>query len=193
MTEIWLVRHGQTEWNLEGRYQGSRDIELNENGLEQARQTAEQLKDVGFTAVYSSPLSRAYQTALMIAKKQSVLVNTDNRLVEVSLGEWEGMLSSDIRQQYPHEIEERQRNPLHARPPGGESAAEVAKRMAAAVNDISRVHPVGPVLLVSHGLALASLICQAQDIPQEKVYDMVPENADPIIIQWEQLEEDKSA
>lgn len=186
MTQLWLVRHGQTNWNLEGRYQGSRDIGLNENGQQQASAIAEGLKDVRFEAIYSSPLQRARRTAEWIAAKNELnpLVQIDPRLVEVDLGEWEGKLFDDIQRQYPEEIQERKTNPLHARPPKGETALEVAQRMAEAADEISERHPQGPVLLVSHGLALASLICMARAIPLEKVYEMVPENAEPVVVEW---------
>lgn len=186
MAEFWLVRHGQTNWNVEGRYQGSRDIALNENGHNQANRIADRLKDVAFEAVYSSPLMRTLHTAEAIAEKNrmGLKVQTDPRLVEVDLGEWEGKLFSDIQRDYPEEIRERKDNPLHARPPGGETALEVAERMAQAADEIAARHPHGPVLLVSHGLALASLICQARNIPLEQVYDRVPENAEPVVVHW---------
>ena len=187
MTEFWLVRHGQTNWNLEGRYQGSRDIELNETGIRQAESAAGRLSDKPFEAVYSSPLRRCLRTARMIAAANvsEPEVEVDDRLVEVNLGKWEGVLFTDIQRDYPDELEARRLDPLHARPPGGESALEVAGRMALAVDDIAGRHPEGPVLLVSHGLALASLLCLAQDVPLERVYGMVPENADPVVVQWQ--------
>jgi len=187
MTEFWLVRHGQTKWNLEGRYQGSRDIALNENGKKQANRIAERLKHIAFKAVYSSPLQRARLTAVRIAEvnEQDLSVCLDARLAEVNLGEWEGKLFSNIQRDYPAEIQARKTDPLHARPPGGESAIEVAQRMAQAADEIAALHPEGPVLLVSHGLALASLICQARGVSLENVYDMVPENAEPAMVQWD--------
>lgn len=184
MTEFWLVRHGQTLWNVEGRSQGSIDIELNECGLSQARLAAQQLKTICFEAVYSSPLKRAYRTAEIIAAECRTPVQVDCRLAELSMGVWEGMLFSEILQHYPTQIAERETDPLHARAPGGETVLELCERMAQAAADIATAHPLGPVLIVSHGLALAVLLCVIKGIPLEDVYNRVPENADPVRVTW---------
>ncbi len=184
MTELWLVRHGQTDWNREGRFQGSVDIALNENGLGQAREIAERLKEVKFQAIYSSPLQRARQTAQMIAEKNGKKVHFDSRLSEISMGEWEGMLYQDICREYPEEINERRVNPLYARAPGGETAVQVAERMKQAVDEIVLKHPHGPVLIVSHGLALSALVCLVRGGSLENVYNAVLENAAPVVVQW---------
>lgn len=184
MTEFWLVRHGQTLWNQEGRAQGSLDIELDETGLSQAQQLAWQLKDSVFQAIFSSPLKRAYKTAEIIASQIKVAVQVDARLVEISLGVWEGMLFPDIQAQYPHELEQRKSDPVHALAPGGETALAVSLRMRQAVDDISHRYPFGQVVLVSHGLALSTLFCVATGTPLDEVYDHVPDNAEPVLINW---------
>jgi broad specificity phosphatase PhoE len=186
MTEFWLVRHGQTDWNLEGRFQGGRDIALNLNGKDQASRIAKRLQEVQFEAIYSSPLLRARHTAERIAEmnENHPEIQLDDRLVEVDLGEWEGMLFEDIQRQNPSEFEMRKTDPLHARPPGGETALEVATRIAGAADEIANRHPQGRVLLVSHGLTMAAFICLAQDIPLENVYSMIPENAEPVVVEW---------
>ncbi len=184
MTEFWLVRHGQTNWNREGRFQGSVDIALNENGLEQAQKIAEQLKDVKFQAIYSSPLQRARQTAEMIAERSGMKVQFDTRLIEISLGEWEGKVYDEICRDYPDEMDERRINPLYARAPGGETAVQVAERMRQAVDEIAAQHPEGPILVVSHGLALSALVCLAHTGSLENVYHTVLDNAKPIVVQW---------
>ena len=184
MTQLWLVRHGQTDWNLEGRFQGSRDIALNLSGQEQARQIAAQLKGEQFDAIYSSPLVRALRTAETIAAVHGMPVQVDPLLVEVRLGAWEGMLEAEIHQQYPQLERERLCNPLHTPPPGGETAAEVAERMALAADEIARTHPGGTVLLVSHGMALSTLICLTEGISLNRVFEFIPENALPVIVSW---------
>lgn len=184
MTELWLVRHGATDWNLQGRYQGQIDVPLNPTGLEQAQALAQKLAGKKFAAIYCSHLERARQTAQALADRLNLAVKIDPRLQEVSLGDWEGELFDDIAQNYPEHIAERRSNPVHSRPPGGESVAEVAARMAQAADDIARAHPEGPVIIVSHGLALATLICLARQIPLNQAFKLIPENAAPEVIEW---------
>ncbi|WKZ34373.1 MAG: histidine phosphatase family protein [Anaerolineales bacterium] len=187
MTEFWLIRHGQTDWNLHGRWQGQASFApgLNETGFAQARALATELSHIHFAAVYSSDLLRARQTAETVAKQHGLPVLLDARLREVNLGEWEGLLSEDVISGYSNELKQREENPLHARPPQGESLAEVAERARAALMDISRHQPHGPVVIVSHGLTLASVICLANQIPLEDAYQHVPENAAPYLIKWQ--------
>lgn len=93
---IYIVRHGETDWNVEGRYQGRQDTELNEKGRSQAREIKEKLKDVKFDKIISSPLKRAYETAEIIAN--GFPIEVDSRLIERSNGELEGKLREEIHQ-----------------------------------------------------------------------------------------------
>ncbi|WP_299028760.1 alpha-ribazole phosphatase [uncultured Thermanaerothrix sp.] len=182
--EIWAVRHGQTDWNLEGRYQGQTDVPLNTTGIEQAKHVAASLDGHHFAAIYSSDLKRAHDTALILAARVHCPVIVDPRLREIHQGEWEGMQFSEVVARFPHHISQRQEQPLQVRPPGGESVLEVAQRMAAAANDIASRHPGQRVLLVSHGLAIATLIVQASHFPFERVFSLIPDNASITVICW---------
>ncbi len=184
MTRLVLVRHGQTDWNLEGRYQGQTDLPLNAAGRAEASALAEQLAGRPLEAIYSSNLRRAHETASIIAERLGMPVQIDGRLREVYLGQWEGVLFKDIVAQYPAEWEQRQRDPVHSRPPGGESAVELAARVWAAVDEIARRHAPGLVLIVSHGLALAAVLCRAQNLPLTQIFDVIPDNAHPIEVDW---------
>lgn len=186
MTDLWLVRHGQTDWNLTGRWQGqSPDAPtLNETGRAQALAARAQLQDGGFSALYASDLPRSRATAELLAEPLGLIVTLEPRLREINLGRWEGMLSDEIERQYPQELLERQRDPFHARAPGGESPQEVAERVLAAVTEIAARHPGASVLIVGHGISLAVIICHAQGIPLERVYDHIPENAVPQRVYW---------
>lgn len=179
MTELHLIRHGQTDWNLQGRYQGQCDIALNRTGLEQARSLARQLAGQHFDALYSSDLQRASQTAQVLADALNLRVYLTADLREISMGAWEGRLVSDVSLDYAQD-----ESPDN-RAPGGESVAQVAARMARAAGEICRAHPAGSVLIVSHGLALAALVCLARRIPLEQVYEHIPDNASPAVILWE--------
>ena len=184
MTELWLVRHGQTDWNLEGRYQGQSDLPLNETGMAQARKLADKLAGGSFDAIYASDLQRAQQTGIEIAGRLGLEIQLDPRLREINQGEWEGQLFTDLVKKYAAEMEKRRANPLDARPPGGESVPEVAERAWAAVDDVVRKYPEGRVLVVSHGLALATLIAKARGLPLTEVYSLIPDNAAPEVVNW---------
>ena len=184
MTTLCLVRHGQTDWNLEGRYQGQSDVPLNEGGRTQARAVAGQLRVACFAEIYTSDLKRAKETADIIARHLHLPVTLEPRLREINQGEWEGQLVEVIKNRYARLWEERVRNPVMIRPPGGEALQEVAVRVYAALNDVARLHPESPVLIVSHGLALATAICRVRGVSIAQAYCMIPVNAEPIWIDW---------
>ena len=188
MVELWLIRHGQTDWNVEGRFQGSADVPLNNNGCAQAKSLAEKLNGHAFAAVYSSHLKRANKTAQVLASAINLPVFIDDRLREISQGDWEGILFTDIKEQYPDEIVERKMNPQQFRPPGGETVEEVARRVLQAINEIAAKYSGKKVLVISHGLALSTLICMAKNLPLSEAYDHIPDNAEPYIIQWDEKE-----
>jgi broad specificity phosphatase PhoE len=106
------------------------------------------------------------------------------RLREMNLGAWEGMLSSDIETQYPRELIERKQNPFDTHAPQGESPRKVSERVFAVVNGIAGKYPDDSVLIVSHGVSLAVIICHAQGILMEEVYEHVPDNARPYYVTW---------
>ncbi len=183
-TELWLVRHGQTDWNLQGRYQGNTDLPLNAAGLAQALALAELIEGERIQAIYSSDLQRAYRTAQAVADRWQLPIHTEPRLREVRLGEWEGLLFSEIQQRYASNWAEREVNPLFARPVGGESVYDLAQRAWPAVDEIAAANQPGPVLLVAHGLVLATLLCAATNTPLSQTYQNVPENAAVTIVHW---------
>jgi broad specificity phosphatase PhoE len=184
MTEIWLIRHGQTDWNLEGRLQGQLDVPLNEAGLEQARKLADSFHGKEFDALYSSDLMRARQTAETISAVVGLPIIFDRRLREISQGEVEGMLFSDVIHKFENALADRTRNPVNSRLPGGESVAELADRFRDCINEIARIPHSHPVLVVAHGLAIATMVCQARGYPMETVYSHIQENATAEIIEW---------
>jgi alpha-ribazole phosphatase len=184
MTRMCLVRHGETEWNLEGRYQGQNDIPLNEKGRDQARAAALLLQGQPFIAIYASDLKRAMETAEIIKEMVHLPITPDARLREIDQGEWEGQLVEVIKQRYAELWQQRTVDPASLRAPGGETVRDVASRVYAALDDIARTHPDGPVLIVSHGLAIATVICKVRKVPIEQVYSVIPENAEPLWVEW---------
>ena len=184
MTQLCLIRHGQTDWNLEGRYQGQSDVPLNEKGLEQAKSLIEKLKGQTFAAIYSSDLMRAQQTAEPIANMLGIPIQIEPRLREINQGEWEGVLVDDIRARYAEIWSKRTVDPANVRPPGGETVREVATRVYAALDDVSRLFPTESVIIVSHGLSIATAICRDKGIPVGQAYTVIPDNVQPIWMEW---------
>jgi alpha-ribazole phosphatase len=184
MTKLCLIRHGQTDWNLEGRYQGQSDVPLNETGRAQACALAGKLAGHSFDAVYASDLSRARETAEIVAAALHMPVRLETRLREINQGEWEGQLVDDIKARYADLWQQRSADPASIRPPQGETVGEVAARVSAALEEISRAHPQGSVLVVSHGLSLATVLCKARGIPVGQAYTVIPDNAEPLWVEW---------
>ena len=186
MTELWLVRHGQTDWNLTGRWQGqaAEAPGLNDTGRAQVLTICEQLKGRRLSAIYSSDLLRAHQTAALIAESLGLPVTLEPRLREINLGSWEGMPSEEIEEKYSLELAERARNPVQARAPNGESPREVAERVLVAINEIASKHRDESILIVSHAVSLAVIICRFEGFPMEDVYQHIPDNAHAYRVQW---------
>lgn len=185
MTSICLVRHGQTDWNLEGRYQGQSDVPLNFTGLAQAGALAHQLQNEHFDAVYSSDLARARETAqAIVAVNGNLPVHFDPRLREINQGQWEGVQVKEIQKKFAGLWQAHIDDPVHVRPPGGENVAEVFQRIVAALDEINNNFPAGKVLVISHGLAMATIICTLNGIPLGQAYHYIPENSIPIWITW---------
>lgn len=179
MTTLILIRHGETDWNNEGRYTGQSDVPLNARGLEQAGSLAKQLQGRKIDVIYSSDLRRAHQTAEALAESSGTRILIDPRLREIHQGEWEGMLFKDIRASYSQAWEQRARDPLLVAPPGGETVGQVRTRVLEALREILQQHPDGHLAIVSHGLVLALIKVHIAGLPIETVWDHIPNNAEP--------------
>ncbi len=167
-SRLVLWRHGRTEWNATGRFQGQSDIGLDAVGLNQAIQAAPVLATFDPVALYSSDLSRAYQTAAPLAELVDLPIQTDKRLREIHVGSWEGLLGSEIRAQNPDLAERLWRGEDVRRSPTGESPREVAERMAEVLAEIAEAAPDGStVIAVSHGLAARVGSCRFVGLPFE--------------------------
>jgi len=185
LTTICLIRHGQTTWNKEGRFQGQADIPLDDTGMIQAREVAQRLIGKDLSAIYSSDLIRARQTAEQLSSVYKLPVHIDHRLREINQGQWEGQLFDEIQLQNPDFFQRRLIEPLTMRPPGGETILEVRDRLLPAIDEISKAHLNEKIAIVSHGLAIAVIYSVAMGLPLEKAFSMIPPNAEPLWIEWE--------
>jgi broad specificity phosphatase PhoE len=159
MTTLFLVRHGRTGWNKEQIFRGTRDVPLDAVGKEEALMVGERLKAEGITAVYSSPLSRARETAEAIARFHKVEVKVLPGLIDLNFGEWEGMSLKEVQERYPDLFQQWQQAPHQVTFPSGEGLAVVRSRVIEAVGDVVAHHPQEAVALVSHRVVLKVLIC----------------------------------
>jgi glucosyl-3-phosphoglycerate phosphatase len=156
-----LWRHGQTQWNVEGRFQGQIDIPLDPEGEQQAERAARLLAALRPNAIFASDLARAMSTAAPLARLTGLKVVPDKDLRERAGGVWEGMTDTEIRARYPVE---------HAQwlPPGGEASAVVAERAGAALARIAGGLPLGSLaVVVSHGASLRLGAARLLGLPEE--------------------------
>ncbi len=165
MITLWIVRHGQTDWNVQKRYQGHSDIPLNASGEAQARQVGARLAAERLHAIISSDLQRAVQTAQAIAIHHPLTVQLESRLRESHFGVFEGLRYKDVIDQYRAMAEAWFADP--ERPPqGGEKLSEVAARVSQAVDAlIAQTADNQRLLLVGHDGALRLLLCHLLEMP----------------------------
>jgi broad specificity phosphatase PhoE len=159
MTSIYLIRHGQTAWNKEEVFRGRTDIPLDETGLRQAELAGEYFRGMEIHGIYSSPLSRAWETAQKIAQFHNLEVQPLQGILDMSFGNWEGHSHQEI-QKIDRETYRRWREePHYVRLPGGESLDDVRLRAMAALEEVIRNHPGRTLILVSHRVVNKVLIC----------------------------------
>jgi len=162
VTRLYVVRHGATQLSSEDRFSGAVGIELSEEGRWQAARLGERLRHDGITAVYSSPLSRALETAGIIAGSCELTIETRDGLREIGHGRWEGLARSDVEARYPDEYASWEEDPFTFAPEGGESGVAVLARALPVFREIVTRHAGERVLVVSHKatirLVLSSLL-----------------------------------
>lgn len=170
MTTVILIRHGETLWNQQHRYQGQLDSPLSELGHKQARLTAEYLAKQPITAIYSSDLGRALRTAEIIADPHRLAAKPDQRLREMAFGVWEGLTRPEVVEQYPEIYYTRYQDVLSTRVPGGELPHEVVARFRDFMDEHLPKHGEETIVLVSHGGTLRLAIASILHMPLEKSY-----------------------
>lgn len=183
---LFLVRHGETAANTEMRYIGSRDDPLTPHGAWQAVQLAHALRQLPLTAVYTSPLRRAADTAAQIGQACGREVHIEERLREGSFGEWEGLSRAEVlaRSQRDSLLLTQWETDPGALPPGGESLQEVQTRMLDLVGALHQKHAGAWIVLVSHVGPIKALLCAALDVPLTVGRHMFLDPATISVIDW---------
>ncbi len=187
--EIYFVRHGQTIWNVEKRFQGLSDSPLTELGITQAKLLGEKLKDIKFDKFYSTSLKRAYDTANYIKGNRKQKVEIFDDFVEISMGDMEGIKQEDFKKLYPEQVKNFFFNQLEYDPSsfGGESFLEVRERVIRGLNKFIELNKnYERVLAVSHGATLKTLLHYINGKDISTLSDeAIPKNTSYTIVKYE--------
>ncbi len=185
MLKLYLIRHGETDWNAEGRIQGHSDIELNERGLEQARCLAARMPEEGsFDAIYASPLRRAYRTAELVGHALKMPIVADARLLERSLGQLEGLTLAEIKEKFPDVHRAWHEGGVRPHIPGEESRESFVQRTRDFIRDVRAQYATGRVLAITHGGTVNMLLMAGLEIDSERPLPFHIDNASINIVQW---------
>ncbi len=166
MTRILLARHGETDWNRVGRWQGHADPPLNDAGRSQAAELAERLAGDGIAAIYSSDLARASQTARVVAERLGLDVVEDPGLREIDVGSWSGLTRAEVEERFPEGYARWRGGEIGH---DGETREQLTDRVVAAVERVAADHPEGTVLVVTHGGAIRALRRHAEGDPGDPI------------------------
>lgn len=172
---IYLVRHGETDWNKRRLVQGRIDLHINENGIKQAEAMVDLFENMTFEAMIVSPLKRTLETAKIISQRANVkCICEDERIIEKDFGVSEGILIEERWQKYPNG---------HA--PNEESFKSVRKRMKEAIMDFSKTYQ-NDILVVTHGVALAALVKELDQSKKDEY--IIMDNVSLTVVNSESLE-----
>jgi probable phosphoglycerate mutase len=178
MALFYFLRHGETAWNAEGRICGSTDVPLSDAGRRQAQLLAFRVKPLLAEALYSSPLSRALETARLIGETIGREPVVDHRLAELNYGVWEGRTFEEIQHATPAVYRAWDADPADLAPPEGESGAHLIERLTPFLADVAQRHPSGNVVVVCHKTVCRLLACHIMGVPLAEYRRRVPmENA----------------
>ena len=176
MVRIILVRHGETTWNIAGRYQGQEDTPLSALGQQQGHLLAQALKTVPIDYCLASPLQRAYQTCLYCAELHQLTPVMDERLLEINHGTWEGVLAEDIQKQYPQEFELWHSQPQLVQMPQGENLEDVRLRVRAAFDEYAVKYAGKTILVAAHDAVNKAIICDVLGLGMEHFWQIKQDN-----------------
>ncbi|MBB3036535.1 histidine phosphatase family protein [Hoyosella altamirensis] len=186
MTDLTLVRHGETVWHADNRYTGSTDIALTERGRQQADQLASWAKQAHLDAIWVSPLERARNTAAPCERATGLTASVDKRLAELDFGAGEGLTSSEMLTQFPDARRAFEQDPVAGHLPDSEDPRHATERAVDCLKDIVHKHPSDRVLVVGHGTVKRLVLCHLLGIPLRHYRDMFPvvRNCGVTTIRW---------
>jgi len=167
---ILLLRHAETEWNRERRFQGWRDVPLSATGREQAESAARLLAATRIDAVWSSPLARARDTAAIVAAPHRLAVQESEAFREMGFGDWEGLTRDEVRERFPDAHRAWAETPHEAAWPGAETLAAVRARALAGLEALRAAHSGQTICLVSHGITGRILILEALGLGPDRLW-----------------------
>ena len=157
MLYLYIVRHGETEWNKEGRMQGRLNSNLTPMGKKYATRLGERLKDTEFAHIISSPSGRALETVQLIKGNRDIPIMTDERIMEMNLGSWQGLRHDDLKKKYPNEYEQFINKPDNHQIEGAESLTEMSNRATEFLTGLKKSRDNGNLLVVTHGRFISAL------------------------------------
>lgn len=170
MTKLYLTRHGQTEWNFQRRFQGHKGSPLTDQGIKEAENLRDRLKDVKFEAIYSSPLNRAYDTAQILKGDRDLRIVIDERIKEMGFGDWEGRKAEEVRENHPEMFDNLWNSPTKYQSEKGETYQQLYDRVIPAIEEIKKNHQ-GNVLIVAHGIVLAIIMLYVKGRPLKDLWE----------------------
>ena len=165
LRKVWLVRHGQADWNFQHRYMSSADRPLTPYGQRQAQALARFFAPRQVDVIVHSGLSRTESTAQTIAAGRPLALAADVRWREADHGAWEGLTYRQVWQRYPEDAARRAADPLHHAPPGGESLARMAERVRQAWDDLADRYAGLRLIVVTHAGPIQALLCMTMGVP----------------------------
>lgn len=171
MLRLYITRHGETEWNIQGRMQGWKNSNLTSKGVSNAKALGESLKSVEFNKVYCSPLDRTRHTAELILSGRDIPVVYDENLREIHLGELEGLNQEEIKQIYPEFGSHFWENPHLYKAKSGEDFYQVRERVLKVLDRIMSENTEGNILIVTHGVVLKTFHAYFKNLPMERLWD----------------------
>lgn len=184
MTRLLLVRHGQTEWNHTARYQGHIDIHLSDEGRRQAEQLSHRLAKEKLDAVYASDLSRARETAAILARPHKLQVQEIAALREINFGLWEGLTYREIMASYRDLAERWHTSPATVQIPEGECFEQVKDRSYRAILELQQKHEPGTIAVVTHGGTIRAIICALLGLDLNMAFRLKQDNCALNVIEF---------
>lgn len=182
-----IVRHGESEWNRIHRYQGQLDAPLSDLGLQQAEALAQRLRNEPLDCIYTSPLQRAAHTAEAIARfHPNVPLHSDDALLEIHHGEWQGKYADEISEQYSDGLREWREHPTRSQMPGGESFSNVLKRTLDFKERLLSEHRDQSVLVSTHDVVIKILVADALGMNMDRMNCIWVTNASISVIEYGQ-------